>query len=75
MGHTVTSGIFSGRRADLLQTNAQINPGNSGGPLITEDGQVIGINTSKVVHSSVEGVGFAIPIHVVMTEFGAYIGM
>jgi len=75
MGHTVTSGIFSGRRADLLQTNAQINPGNSGGPLITEDGRVIGINTSKVVHSSVEGVGFAIPIHVVMTEFGAYIGM
>lgn len=75
MGHTVTSGIFSGRRADLLQTNAQINPGNSGGPLITEEGRVIGINTSKVVHSSVEGVGFAIPIHVVMTEFGAYIGM
>lgn len=73
MGHTVTSGIFSGRRDDLLQTNAQINPGNSGGPLITEDGQVIGINTAKVVHSSVEGVGFAIPIHVVMTEFGAYI--
>ena len=74
MGHTVTSGIFSGRRADLLQTNAQINPGNSGGPLITENGQVIGVNTSKVVGMGVEGMGFAIPIHVVMAEFGAYIG-
>jgi serine protease Do len=74
MGHTVTSGIFSGRREDLLQTNAQINPGNSGGPLITENGQVIGVNTSKVVGMGVEGMGFAIPIHVVMAEFGAYIG-
>ena len=73
MGHTVTSGIFSGRRNDLLQTNAQINPGNSGGPLITENGQVIGVNTSKVVGMGVEGMGFAIPIHVVMAEFGAYI--
>jgi S1-C subfamily serine protease len=74
LGHTVTSGIFSGHRNDMLQTNAQINPGNSGGPLITKDGQVVGVNTSKLVHSSVEGVGFAIPIHVVMMEFGAYIG-
>ena len=74
MGHTVTSGIFSGRRNDLLQTNAQINPGNSGGPLITENGQVIGVNTSKLVGMGVEGMGFAIPIHVVMAEFGAYIG-
>ena len=75
MGHTVTSGIFSGRRSDLLQTNAQINPGNSGGPLITEEGLVIGVNTSKLVGMGVEGMGFAIPIHVVMTEFGPYIGM
>ena len=75
MGHTVTSGIFSGHRSDMLQTNAQINPGNSGGPLITKDGLVIGVNTSKLVHSSVEGVGFAIPIHVVISEFGPYIGM
>jgi len=74
MGHTVTSGIFSGRRNDLLQTNAQINPGNSGGPLITADGRVIGVNTSKVIGMGVEGMGFAIPIHVVMAEFGAYIG-
>ena len=72
MGHTVTSGIFSGRREDLLQTNAQINPGNSGGPLITENGQVIGVNTSKLVGMGVEGMGFAIPIQVVMAEFGAY---
>lgn len=74
MGHTVTSGIFSGRRSDLLQTNAQINPGNSGGPLITGEGLAVGVNTSKVVGMGVEGVGFAIPIHVVMTEFGSFIG-
>jgi len=75
MDHTVTSGIFSGRSSDLIQTSAQISPGNSGGPLITEGGQVIGVNTLKVVSFGVEGVGFAIPIHDVMTEFGAYIGM
>ena len=74
MGHTVTSGIFSGRRSDLLQTNAQINPGNSGGPLITEEGLAVGVNTSKLIGMGVEGMGFAIPIHVVMTEFGAFIG-
>jgi serine protease Do len=73
MGLTVTSGVFSGHRGDLLQTNAQINPGNSGGPLVTQDGKVIGVNTQKVVHQSVEGVGFAIPIDVVYQEFGQYI--
>jgi S1-C subfamily serine protease len=75
MDHTVTSGIFSGRSSDLIQTSAQISPGNSGGPLITENGQVIGVNTLKVVSFGVEGVGFAIPISDVMTEFGAYIGI
>jgi S1-C subfamily serine protease len=74
MGLTVTSGVFSGHRGDLLQTNAQINPGNSGGPLVTQDGKVIGVNTQKVVHQSVEGVGFAIPIEVVYQEFGQYFG-
>lgn len=75
MDHTVTSGIFSGRRTDLLQTSAQISPGNSGGPLITEGGQVVGVNTLKIAGFGAEGLGFAIPIHIVMTEFGSYIGM
>ncbi len=73
MGHTVTSGVFSGYRQGLIQTNAQINPGNSGGPLVTDQGQVIGVNTQKIVHQSVEGVGFAIPIEKVYQEFSSYL--
>ena len=46
----------------LIQTDAAVNPGNSGGPLLNEYGQVIGITSSKIVSSSVDGVGFAIPI-------------
>jgi len=73
--HTVTSGIFSGyrkRKSDdhiLLQTDAPINPGNSGGPLIDEHGFVHGINTSILANT--EGIGFAIPIAAVFTEFGS----
>lgn len=46
----------------LIQTDAAINPGNSGGPLVNEYGQVVGITSSKLVDSEVEGLGFAIPI-------------
>ncbi len=46
----------------VMQTDAAINPGNSGGPLCNVSGKVIGINSMKVVESSVEGIGFAIPI-------------
>lgn len=55
----------NGRTLTLLQTNAQLNNGNSGGPLINIYGQVIGINTMKMgsyYTTSVEGIGFAIPI-------------
>lgn len=46
----------------LLQTDAAINPGNSGGALLDIHGQLIGINSAKYADTSVEGMGFAIPI-------------
>jgi len=69
--YSVTSGIFSGGRGSgdqkLLQTDAPINQGNSGGPLVTENGQVVGINTKTL--SGTQGIGFAIPIEAVYREF------
>lgn len=71
---TVTDGIISGVRrnvydgstsSNFLQTNAQLNPGNSGGPLINMYGQVIGINSEKILSKGetiYEGMGFAIPM-------------
>lgn len=44
-----------------IQTDAAINPGNSGGPLLNSAGQVMGINTIKIVDTEYEGMGFAIP--------------
>ena len=69
---TFTDGIVSaldrdvdvdGRTMTLIQTNAALNSGNSGGPLINQYGQVVGINTIKMMseYSNVEGLGFAIP--------------
>lgn len=65
LGQTVTKGIISGLREFedkiYIQTDVSINPGNSGGPLITKNGQVVGIVTWKRKDS--EGLGFALPIN------------
>ena len=77
---TVTKGILSGKNRlvsielssgsyliETLQTDAAINPGNSGGPLVNINGQVIGVNSLKLVEDKIEGMGFAIPIETVMS--------
>ncbi|MGB8001618.1 MAG: trypsin-like peptidase domain-containing protein [Anaerobacillus sp.] len=50
--------------ADVIQTDASINPGNSGGALVNISGQLVGINSMKIAQSSVEGIGFSIPINI-----------
>lgn len=74
---SVTQGIVSGLKRlisvtneetnetiemEAIQVDAAINPGNSGGALINKYGQVVGINSSKMSSTQIEGIGFAIPI-------------
>lgn len=77
---TVTKGIISGKDRqvsvtinnssyimEVLQTDAAVNPGNSGGPLVNINGEVIGITSMKLVENQIEGMGFTIPIELVMS--------
>lgn len=73
-GQSVTTGVISALDREIsidssyeitgsfIQTDAAINPGNSGGALLNMKGEVIGINSSKIGGSTVEGMGYAIPI-------------
>ena len=75
-GQSVTTGVISALNRsvtisdngatvihnNLIQTDAAINPGNSGGALLNAKGEVIGINSAKYSDTSVEGIGYAIPI-------------
>lgn len=77
---TVTRGILSGKDRmvevsiknstsndwimNVMQTDAAINPGNSGGPLCNVSGEVIGVNSMKIVKNEIEGIGFSIPIEI-----------
>ena len=83
---TLTKGVISGSNrtiesetgtsVNLIQTDAAINPGNSGGPLVNAKGQVIGINSMKLGtqvlgETTIEGIGFAIPINEVKNKIEA----
>ena len=84
--NSVTSGIISGldrlvtvsvkSKNDwvmkVIQVDAAINPGNSGGALLNANGEVIGVNSMKLVDSSIEGMGFAIKIEDVMNHIETF---
>jgi len=77
LDHTVTVGVISAtgrpiavqdrQYKNLLQTDASINPGNSGGPLLSLNGEVVGINTA--INYEAQGIGFAIPSSTVSEAF------
>ncbi|TYT75240.1 trypsin-like peptidase domain-containing protein [Desulfobotulus mexicanus] len=68
LNHSVVNGILSGMEGVWVKTNAKIYPGNSGGPLITQKGEVVGINTFKELTHKFEGLGFALDISVALSD-------
>ena len=77
-GRTLTAGLISaervanssyGRGVDWIKTDAALNPGNSGGPLMTTQGEIIGMNTWG--RSDLENVGYALPMREIFSRFNA----
>lgn len=71
-GQSVTTGTISAVNREvqmtdgtktMIQTDAAINEGNSGGALLNTKGEVIGINSAKLYGTTIEGMGYAIPIN------------
>lgn len=73
---TITHGIVSGVNRSLptvfgfsipsvLQTDTPISPGNSGGPLVSCQGNVVGVNTAGIASARAENIGFAVPASVI----------
>lgn len=81
--NSITKGIVSalsrpvkssiGYNNKCIQVDAAINPGNSGGALFNMQGQVIGINSSKIAATEYEGMGFAVPSNTAVQTANAII--
>jgi len=81
LSQTVTAGIISAKNRTIdpgaggqfqhfIQTDAAINPGNSGGPLLSMNGEVIGVNTAIYTQSAgYQGIGFAMPANTVVSVY------
>ena len=84
--NTVTGGHVSGLKRqitvsvestsdwvqEVIQIDAAINPGNSGGPLFNFNGEVIGVNSMKLINNSIEGMGFTIKIEDAMKHVSEF---
>jgi S1-C subfamily serine protease len=77
LGQSISKGIISGKRVieekSYLQTDASVSPGNSGGPILNKKGEIIGMVNAKVIGQGTEGLGFAIPINIILEKLNLVI--